>query len=172
MTSLERREQIQEILISVQEPVNATTLAGRFSVSRQVIVGDIALLRAGGCPIISTPRGYYIEKDRSERIIHRLLCCHSGADMQEELNTIVDCGCKVINVIVEHPIYGALTGELQIASRLDVEYFVERVRSNDARPLSALTEGLHTHTVSCPSEEVFLRLREILQNRGFLANAK
>ncbi len=172
MTSLERRELIQEILISAKEPLSATTLAGRFSVSRQVIVGDIALIRAAGCAIISTPRGYYIEKERSGGITHQLICCHNGEEMQEELNTIVDCGCKVINVIVEHPIYGALTGELQIASRLDVECFVERVRSNDALPLSALTEGLHTHTVSCPSEEVFFRLRDILLEKGFLVNAK
>jgi len=172
MTSLERRELIHEILISASEPISATTLAGRFSVSRQVIVGDIALLRAAGCSIISTPRGYYVEKELSHLITHQLICCHNGDDMQEELNIIVDCGCKVLNVIVEHPIYGALTGELQIASRLDVEYFVERVHSNEALPLSALTEGLHTHTVSCPSEEAFHRLHQLLQQRGFLVNAK
>ncbi|MBQ3102689.1 MAG: transcription repressor NadR [Oscillospiraceae bacterium] len=172
MTSLERREQIREILITSKDPISATALAGRFSVSRQVIVGDIALLRAAGCSIISTPRGYYIEKEHSHGIIHQLICCHSGEQMAEELNAIVDCGCKVINVIVEHPIYGALTGELQIASRLDVECFVERVRSNDALPLSALTEGLHTHTVSCPNEEVFFRLRNILQECGILISAK
>lgn len=172
MTSLERRELVHEILISADEPISATALANRFNVSRQVIVGDIALLRAAGSAIISTPRGYYIEKEHSHLIIHSLICCHSDADMQEELNTIVDCGCKVLNVIVEHPIYGALTGELQIASRLDVEYFVERVRSNEALPLSALTEGLHTHTVSCPNEESFHRLSQLLQQRGFLVNAK
>lgn len=172
MTSLERRELVHETLKAANEPISATALAGQFSVSRQVIVGDIALLRAAGCSIISTPRGYYIEKERAHLITHQLICCHSDADMQEELNLIVDCGCKVLNVIVEHPIYGALTGELQIASRLDVECFVERVRSNEALPLSVLTEGLHTHTVSCPNEDAFHRLRQLLQQRGFLVNAK
>ena len=168
MTSLERRELVHEILISASEPISATTLVGHFSVSRHVIVGDIALLRAAGSSIISTPRGYYIEKERSHLITHQLICCHDDADMQEELNTIVDCGCKVLNVIVEHPIYGALTGELQIASRLDVEYFVERVHSNEALPLSALTEGLHTHTVSCPNADALAHLKEKLRAMNVL----
>ena len=167
-----RREEIVQLLKYSKDPVTGRFLAERFGVSRQVIVGDIALLRAAGCSIISTPRGYYIEKERAHLITHQLICCHSDADMQEELNLIVDCGCKVLNVIVEHPIYGALTGELQIASRLDVECFVERVRSNEALPLSVLTEGLHTHTVSCPNEDAFHRLRQLLQQRGFLVNAK
>lgn len=172
MTSSTRRESILDILSASDQPISASVLANRFSVSRQVIVSDIALLRAGGCAIISTPRGYYTQHDQSASITHQLICCHTSEEMADELNTIVDCGCTVINVTVEHPIYGVLTGELLISSRLDVECFVQRVKSADALPLSALTEGLHTHTISCPSEDAFSRLCDLLRQQNYLISAK
>ncbi|NLC83886.1 MAG: HTH domain-containing protein, partial [Ruminococcaceae bacterium] len=58
MTAAERREEIATLLIGAAEPISAGTLAVQFSVSRQVIVGDIALLRAAGIDIQATPRGY------------------------------------------------------------------------------------------------------------------
>ena len=58
MTAKERREQIYRQLTTA--PVSATALAKQFAVSRQVIVGDIALLRAEGCSITATARGYII----------------------------------------------------------------------------------------------------------------
>lgn len=56
MTSEERRKQIEEILSNNLDPVTASYLAKEFSVSRQVIVGDIAIMRAGGIKITATPR--------------------------------------------------------------------------------------------------------------------
>lgn len=168
LNAAERRQALYTLLLEADRPISASSLAGRFSVSRQVIVNDIALLRAGGLSIIATPRGYLIQPEDSG-IIHHIVCRHENpADMAEELNTIVDCGCSVLNVIVDHPIYGQLIGELCIASRFDVELFIERVRSADALPLSHLTEGVHTHTLSCPSEAAFARVEQLLQEKGIL----
>ncbi|MBR2904581.1 MAG: transcription repressor NadR, partial [Lentisphaeria bacterium] len=89
-------------------------------------------------------------------------------DMETELNVMVDNGCTVIDVIVEHPIYGQLTGPLQLSSRYDVQQFLERCTRSSAHPLSLLTEGIHLHTLSCPSEEAFLRVTDILTKMEIL----
>ena len=99
--------------------------------------------------------------------------CYRRADqMEEELNAMVDQGCTVLDVIVEHPIYGQLTGQLQISNRYDVGQFVQRCRRQEAAPLSQLTEGIHLHTVACPSQEAYGRVKESLSKLGFLLEEK
>lgn len=78
--------------------------------------------------------------------------------MGEELNAMVDQGCTVLDVIVDHPIYGRLTGPLRLSNRYDVGQFLSRCAQSDARPLSELTEGIHLHTLSCPDEAAFGRV--------------
>lgn len=167
MQAEERRQAICEQLQTADHPVSAAALAARFSVSRQVIVGDIALLRAAGANISATPRGYVIQKSPAG-LIRRIACRHSAADMKEELNAVVDQGCTVLDVIVDHPIYGQLTGPLQLSSRYDVEQFMLRCAQADAQPLSALTEGIHLHTLSCPGEDAFQRVQAALREMGIL----
>ena len=125
MNAQARRESILSRLERATAPVSATALAGDLQVSRQVIVGDIALLRAGGSPIEATPRGYVMA--RPAGLVGRVVCCHSGTHMEQELNTLVDLGCVVEDVCVEHPIYGQLTGRLQLTCRADVACFIEKV---------------------------------------------
>ena len=55
-----RREKIIEIMSNQKEPVSGSDLAKKFSVSRQVIVQDIALLRATNKNILSTNKGYFL----------------------------------------------------------------------------------------------------------------
>lgn len=160
-----RRENILNRLHQAKEPVSAGTLAADFSVSRQVIVGDIALLRASGADISATPRGYVIRRDVTG-VIHKVACRHDSVGMESELNAIVDHGCTVLDVIVEHPIYGQLTGPLALSSRYDVSQFIRR--SAETRPLSLLTEGIHLHTISCPDEDSFVRCVEELRKLGVL----
>ena len=150
-----RREEILARLsaLAPTEPIAAAVLAAEFGVSRQVIVGDIALLRSAGYAIHATPRGYVLQREYAEGVKRTLLCCHSAEQMTEELNAIVDCGCTVLDVAVGHPIYGTLTGELHLSSRWDVQTFADAVRASDALPLSALTEGVHTHTILAPTIE-------------------
>ena len=162
-----RREKIARRLEQAQGPVSATALAKEFSVSRQIIVGDIALLRASGIEISATPRGYVILQEVSG-VVRQVACQHMSDDMETELNIMVDNGCTVIDVIVEHPIYGQLTGSLQLSNRYDVQQFIQRSIQSSAHPLSLLTEGIHLHTLSCPTEEAFLRTQKALENLGIL----
>ena len=165
MQAEKRRQAILEYLRHSSRPVSAGSLAERFSVSRQVVVGDVALLRAAGADISATPRGYVILKaDRG--LIRRIACRHDAAGMEAELCAVVDQGCAVADVIVEHPVYGQLTGPLQLSSRYDVSQFLSR--SAAARPLSDLTGGIHLHTLSCPDEDAFRRVREALGALGIL----
>ena len=167
MRAEERRQAILEYLRQSSRPVSAGYLAERFSVSRQAVVGDVALLRASGADISATPRGYVILKaDRG--LIRHVACRHDAAGMEAELNAVVDQGCAVLDVIVDHPIYGQLTGPLQLASRYDVGQFLSRCAESDARPLSDLTGGIHLHTLSCPDEDAFRRVQGVLRDLGVL----
>ena len=58
MNAGERRERIVEILSSSTQPVTGTSLASVLGVTRQVIVQDVAVLRARGEKILATPKGY------------------------------------------------------------------------------------------------------------------
>lgn len=165
MTAEERRAAILDTLMQSTRPVSASSLAERFGVSRQLIVGDVALLRAGGTAIDATARGYLIQRERAG-LLRQVACRHQGAEMEKELLLIVDNGCVVLDVIVEHPVYGQLTGVLGLSSRYDVEQFIHR--SETARPLSLLTEGVHLHTLSCPDEAAFLRVKAALAAAGVL----
>lgn len=166
MTAAQRREKIYTQLMASAAPVSATALAKQYGVSRQIIVGDIALLRAEGRNITATPRGYMIVT--AGGITVQLAVCHSAAETRDELYAMVDCGCLVQDVIVEHPVYGQLTAPLQLASRYDVDQFIRSMTSSDARPLSALTEGIHLHTLSCPGSEALDHLKEKLRQMGVL----
>lgn len=163
MNAEARRQAVLEILRQSSQPISASALANRFSVSRQIIVGDIALLRASGENISATPRGYVILPEISG-LIRQIPCRHNAAGMETELNAMVDQGCTVIDVIVEHPTYGQLTGPLQLSNRYEVAQFIAR----NPQPLSALTDGIHLHTLSCPSEESFRRVQDSLRAMGIL----
>lgn len=169
MTAKERREAILSHLKESKAPASATALAGLLGVSRQVIVGDVALLRAGGAQIVSTSRGYMISPE--EGLVHQVVCHHTPQQTREELYTMVDCGCTVLDVIVEHPVYGQLTAPLALSSRYDVEQFIRRMADSHAQPISALTGGVHLHTLSCPSEAVFAHLKATLADMGMLYDA-
>lgn len=169
MTAAQRRRAIYQQLSAANGPLSAAALAQRFSVTRQVVVGDIALLRAEGQSITATPRGYMIPAETGLR--RTIACHHSGEDTQKELFAMVDCGCTVVDVIVEHPVYGQLTAPLALSSRYDVEQFIHRMKTSHAQPISALTGGVHLHTLSCPSEAVFAHLKATLSQMGMLYDA-
>ena len=159
MKAEERRAVIAQTL-TADRPISATALARRFAVSRQIIVGDIALLRAGGMDIVATPRGYKLGETSG------LVCLHTAEQTEAELLAMVDNGCTVIDVVVDHPIYGQLTGQLSLASRYDVAQFVGKIR--DSVPLSALTGGVHLHHLRCPDEAAYQRVCRALEGLGIL----
>lgn len=167
MDAQTRRQEIARRLEREKNPISATALAREFSVSRQVVVGDIALLRATGLDIAATPRGYVLPS-RPEGKTFTVACIHSAQEMEEELNAVVDQGCTVLDVIVEHPIYGQLTGPLHLSNRYEVGQFVQRCREESAAPLSLLTDGVHLHTITCPDESTFARVQKSLKQLGIL----
>ena len=165
MTAEKRRASILQQLRASSQPVSATALAKTFGVSRQIVVGDIALLRAAGTDITATPRGYVLEQNPGG-LIRQAACCHTASDMETELNIMVDNGCTVMDVVVDHPVYGQLIGTLHLKNRYDVQQFI--LRSSKTRPLSLLTEGIHLHTLCCPDEAAFLRVCDALRQAGIL----
>ena len=165
MTAEKRRASILQQLNDASQPVSATALAKAFGVSRQIVVGDVALLRAAGTDITATPRGYILDRNPGG-LIRRVACCHTATEMDTELNIMVDNGCTVLDVVVDHPVYGELTGALHLKNRYDVQQFI--LRSAKARPLSLLTEGIHLHTLSCPDEAAFDRVCTALRQSGLL----
>lgn len=167
MEAASRRQAILDQLRTADRPVSASALAAGLNVSRQIIVGDIALLRAGGAEISATPRGYVLPR-ATDGITRTIACRHTLAQTGQELDILVDNGCTVLDVIVEHPVYGQLTGQLQISSRYDVEQFLARIRDSEAAPLSMLTGGLHLHTLCCPNEDAYTRACAALKAAGLL----
>ena len=167
MEAASRRQAILDRLRTADRPVSASALAAGLNVSRQIIVGDIALLRVGGAEISATPRGYVLPR-ATDGITRTIACRHTLAQTGQELDILVDNGCTVLDVIVEHPVYGQLTGQLQISSRYDVEQFLARIRDSDAAPLSMLTGGLHLHTLCCPNEDAYTRACAALKAAGLL----
>lgn len=150
-------------------PVSASSIAEKFSVSRQIIVGDIALLRAGGHQIVATPRGYILEvEDSGSPYVGILPCRHTPDQLRDELYTIVDFGGTVLDVTIEHSIYGQLSGQLNISSRYEADLFIDNINGSKDRPLSVISDGIHLHRVGCGSEEIFNLIRDSLKEKGIL----
>ena len=162
-----RREKIAARLEQADGPVSATALAKEFSVSRQIIVGDVALLRAAGLDIAATPRGYVLPAGVGG-MRFTVATNHVGGQMEEELNAIVDQGCTVLDVIVEHPIYGQITAPLRLSSRYEIRQFIERCAESAAAPLSLLTDGVHVHTIVCQDVACEERVKTALRALGIL----
>ncbi|HWO69278.1 MAG TPA: transcription repressor NadR [Actinomycetota bacterium] len=168
-TGEERRAGILARLRSGGGPVRAADLAAAFGVSRQVIVGDVAILRAEGHPVVGTPRGYVLLEPAPAPGPQAVFACrHDRRGTRAELLAMVEAGCTVVDVIVEHPLYGELRGNLMLATRDDVERFLRALRAGETELLSSLTGGVHLHTVAAPSFEALSRAREALRRKGFL----
>lgn len=148
------------------KPVPAKTLAGELNVSRQVIVQDVALLRASGHEIISTNRGYVLAG--SAGVARLLKTFHTNEQLEDELFTIVDLGGEILNVIVNHRVYGKVEASLNIASRRDVREFISDIESGRSAPLMNVTSNYHFHLIKAPSAEVMTEIIEALDSKGYL----
>lgn len=174
MNTEERRQQLLERLEHADRPLTGTELAKDFAVSRQIIVGDISIIRAAGKNIYATPRGYIMPAaERETAACMATLCCqHGAAGVRRELEIIVDHGGFVRDVIVEHPLYGELRGDLMLGSRRDVSNFVQRLQACSANPLSVVTGGVHLHTIEIPDTEALEQIRCELSAAGILAEER
>jgi transcriptional regulator of NAD metabolism len=163
-----RRERMIQMLQEATDPIPGARLAKELGVSRQVIVQDVALLRAVNRNILSTNKGYVLFLGRQGGATRSFHVRHTNEKIADELNTIVDCGGNVQDVTIEHPIYGQISVDLIIKSRMDVAHFVEQVKTYQTKPLNELTGGEHFHTVTAASEDTLDRIEEALKGKGYL----
>lgn len=168
MNSKERRETIVENLRDNKEPIKGAELAKKFCVTRQVIVKDIAILRAEGCNIIATPEGYMFDNNIGENIRKVIAVSHTKQDIEDELYTIIKYGGKVEDVIIEHSLYGEIRAMLKITNIAELEHFIENLNKNKAEPLSKLTQGIHLHTIEAKDKETIDKIIKTLQDKGYL----
>lgn len=168
MENKERRDTILKMLQQASKPVTGTEMARVCQVSRQIIVGDIALLRASGTPVISTPRGYQLHASHKHGCQESFLCKHGPELVEAELDAIVDNGGIVHNVVVEHEVYGFMEGELNLKSRRDVQLYIQRMKKTKAPLLSSMSNGVHTHLVETETEEEMEAIHKALEKLGVL----
>lgn len=170
MEGSERREKLLEILNNCKEPISGTDLAKKLGVSRQVIVQDIALLRAVNKNILSTTKGYILYYQEKQKVNRCFLVKHTTEQIEDELLTIVDNGGKVLDVIVSHEIYGEISTNLIISNRQDVYDFTTKVKTKKTVPLKELTDGIHLHTVEADTEAILDNIEAALRRKNYLLN--
>ncbi|MDD7182930.1 transcription repressor NadR [Peptostreptococcus porci] len=172
MDNNSRRKMIIEHLSNSTKPVSASFLAELFGVSRQIIVGDIALLRASEHNIISTNRGYILDDIMRKKHTRVFKVSHDEMRTEEELNIIVDFGGKILDVYVIHELYGKISAKLDLSNRNHVQNFLECLDGNANKPLCKLTDNVHYHTVEAESEEDLDLIEKKLVEGGFLIDEK
>ena len=170
MTGEDRRNEIVERIRNSEIPVSGRALAAAFDVSRQVIVQDIALIRAAGHNILSTNRGYIINEPNAVRRVFNVR--HTDDQLEEELNAIVDLGGRVRDVMVNHRVYGRLTADLDISSRRKAAEFLADIRNGKSSPLKNITSDYHYHTIEADSEQTLDMIASMLKEKGFLVEEK
>ncbi len=166
----DRRGQMVVMLKESDKPISGGAFGKAFGISRQVVVQDVALLRAEGFDILATARGYLLNKEAGCMCSRVVLVRHTQEQLEDELCTIVDNGGRVRNVIVTHSVYGDLIGDLMLENRRDVRQFLERIVSTQAMPLLELTDGVHMHTIEATEEVVLDEIERALCLKGYLVN--
>ena len=170
MTGEKRREEIRQMLRETRQPMTGTALAQALHVSRQVIVQDIALMRAEHMPILSTNKGYLLRPEDAPAAQPKrvFFVRHTTEQVLEEFMTVIDLGGRILDVAVEHELYGPIRADLLIENVRDAEEFVERLKLCRDNPLKVLTDDCHFHTVAAPSEKLLELIESELRQRGFL----
>ena len=166
MTGSKRREELINTIKSSTSPISGKTLAQLYDVSRQVIVQDIALLRTAGYDIISTNRGYILNAPHTITRVFKV--SHTDVQTEDELYSIVDLGGTVVNVMVNHRVYGHMEAPLGISSRLKVKAFIDDIKNGKSSPLKNITSNYHYHTVEADSEKTLDLIEKTLEEKGYL----
>ena len=167
LSGKERREQILKILRNSEEPIAGTELARQLDVSRQIIVQDMALIRANGVDVMATNRGYVIQESKQVRRVFKVV--HTDEQVEEELNLFVDLGGIVEDVFVYHKVYGVIRADMNIKSRRDVRKYMESISTGKSTNLMNLTSNYHYHTIVAEEEQTLDMIQEELQQKGFWA---
>ena len=168
MNSKERREYIKNLLVTNDNTYKGQFLAAKFGVTRQVIVKDIAIIRAEGVNIIATPEGYLIPSEESNFVRRVIAVSHGRNDIYNELECIVRFGGVIEDVTVEHPLYGEIRAMLMIKTLVDIEEFTKKFNVSSVQPLSYLTKGIHLHTIKADNEEIMESIIKELEEKNYL----
>lgn len=170
ITGENRRTQILQLLKQEPAPLSGTALAKAFGVSRQVIVQDIALMRAENHSILSTNKGYLYRSPESENTLPKRVFYvkHTTEQVKAEFLLITELGGKVLDVAVEHEIYGQIRVDLLIETPQDARDFAEKLSACRDNPLKVLTDDCHYHTVAAPSERLLDLIQQELAEKGYL----
>lgn len=169
----QRREGIIEYLANQNKPISGTELARHFGVSRQIIVQDIALLRAENRDILSTNKGYLLYKqENTDHFIREVIHVkHNSEQILDEMSSIVDLGGKMLDVSIDHDLYGQIRCDLVIEDMADAKDFIRKMKNSHSKPLNLLTDDDHYHTIAAPSEKALKFIKEDLKNKGYLVNS-
>ncbi len=168
MNSISRREAIVDILLKNIDPIKGVVLAEKFNVTRQIIVKDIAILRAKGNNIIATPDGYMISIESKDKLRKIIAVNHDNEHIIDELEIVIKYGGIVEDVIVEHPLYGEIRGNLMIKNLNDLNKFRDNFFKYEAKALSELTNGIHLHTILVDSKKELDLINDELKSKGFI----
>ncbi len=163
-----RRTKIIEKLSENTKPVSGRSLAKEFNVSRQIIVGDIALIRAQGINIVATNSGYIIEEIKSAKS-SSIRIKHRPEDFFDVLCTIVDEGASIAELYIEHDVYGVVSTKVDVKSRADARLLTERTFESSHAPLYALTGNVYFLKVEAISDVVLIRVQRALHEKGYIS---
>lgn len=166
----ERRQEILKLLSSHATPVNGSELAKAFGVSRQIIVQDIALLRAANRDILSTNKGYILHQTMENFSGVQTVVCvkHSLEQTMEEMQIILDYGGSMLDVSIDHDLYGHIRADLVINSVADATEFCNKMKQSTSKPLKVLTDDCHYHTITAPSGKALQMILSELKEKQFL----
>lgn len=165
MKVYERRREIVRLLQMTEQPLSAGKFAELFSVSRQIIMQDIAELKTEYPEIFSTPRGYLWGKDaRAERVVKVF---HTDEQIEDELNTVIENGGRVESVFVYHRVYGKMTASISIENKTHISDYVHALSGN-SRPLKNITGGYHYHLITADGAEELDRIENALREKGYI----
>ena len=170
MTGAKRRNHILQMLKQQGSPLSGTALAKACGVSRQVIVQDIALIRAEHRGILSTNKGYLYRPDNAGNTQPKrvFFVKHTTEQVLEEFLTVTELGGTVLDVAVEHDLYGQIRVDLLIESPADARDFADRLAACRDNPLKVLTDDCHCHTIAAPSEKLLDLIEKELGEKGYL----
>lgn len=167
LTGMQRRKKILSMLRETSAPLSGSVLGEETGVSRQVIVQDIALLRGEGNHIVATTKGYTLNELKQSVRVFKVY--HTDEQTEEELTSIIDMGGSVLDVMVNHRVYGKMTASLNINNRRDIKVFMNQLKTGKSTPLLNLTSGYHFHRVATDSEEILDEIEKMLEQKKLLA---
>lgn len=164
-----RRNKIIELLREAEKPLSGTELADSFGVSRQIVVGDISVLRAAGNDIIATNNGYLLNESREKKLMDKVKVCHKSEDIFDELCTIIDEGARVKGMLIEHSVIGSISIPLSITNRAEAALYSEKMQDSVHRHPGELTGGVHYHLIEADDMLTLLKVQKHLNEKGYLA---